>query len=452
MSKNPAKNFSQRKMFYLTLLFFFILLFLAGLFDLKISFAETLKFSQNLENENGEIQSDLGALELSQSFSTSTDFLLTHIQIYGNKDTSWYYPDDFFMNFYDSNNNFVVSSTNTINVSALSFYPATSTLDFYFDNLLITAGSTSTISIFLKPYAYPPNLSRIDFRIQDTNPISGCLSRSDTGLFSCGYESGVSDLTFKVYGDLAVVNDSALIFPTATTTIDFPFWEIYSNVVDFNKVYTSRVYYSKVGGSITWIDYFSGSTQQNYNPLFFNISKTHLLSNGNWYAYSVLSEYGTSTILASSSVVSFNIGVIGFPTSTLISTSTIFQITCDSNDAWYYYSLCYLARSLLSPDVDLVNDISGQSAALLTKAPMGYFALAREKIDAITLISTSTPALTLSLDLTGAGKKDYKVLDFVSTENLAGSSAMTLFFNLIQYGFWLGFVVYLILRISHLDL
>lgn len=168
------------------------------------------------------------------------------------------------------------------------------------------------------------------------------------------------------------------------------------------------------------------------------------LDNGNYQIKNFYLKYdsvGAGSITASTTKVNSNefsisyttpyIPIISWPTSTIASTTPI-QITCDTNDPWYQYSLCKIGVWLFVPSQSVLNQFSNLTADISQKPPIGYFTSIKNALSGLT---SSTPAFTINVS---------------STDPVA-----TKFFTPIRTGLiwilWLAFAFWIFNRFRHFN-
>jgi hypothetical protein len=121
----------------------------------------------------------------------------------------------------------------------------------------------------------------------------------------------------------------------------------------------------------------------------------------------------------------------GTSTDNLIATSTIIHFTIETS----------------TPPVQgqgfIMDSIIGLKNILFQKIPLGWLSLIIQKLNEISVSSSTPPALALTVSF-GDGTSTLSFLNFTSTKDLAGPSGMTLIRTYAEYGIWIGFLIYLI--------
>lgn len=84
---------------------------------------------------------------------------------------------------------------------------------------------------------------------------------------------------------------------------------------------------------------------------------------------------------------------------------------------------------------------------LMLQAPFGYWTLARQGLEQMSVGSSTAPTLSINADI-GGNNTELKLIDFEQTKNLVGDSTMLLIYNLMKYGIYLSLVFYVFFRIN----
>ena len=210
----------------------------------------------------------------------------------------------------------------------------------------------------------------------------------------------------------------SIIQPTQSSTIiqeNYPnFWgvEISNSGLSCsssNYCYFDIYYYPTAETYPIYADTYYLTTTSSDQFIYF--PKQQFLDIGSYSAQAYLySSLSSSTFVATSSIIHFNIATTTIP-----------------NPSQGFF----------------MDSILGLKNILFQKIPLGWLNLIIQKLNEISVSSSTPPALFLNINF-GQGSTSMPVLNFTSTKQLAGSSGMSLIRTYAEYGIWIGFLIYLI--------
>lgn len=105
---------------------------------------------------------------------------------------------------------------------------------------------------------------------------------------------------------------------------------------------------------------------------------------------------------------------------------------------------------LFVPKGETLTEFLEVKNTMMNKAPFGYWTLAKQEYSKITTSSSTAPVLNLKVNGLNQSETNINMLNFQQTENLVGTTTMTLLYNIIKYSLLIGLIYYLFSRITNL--
>lgn len=395
----------------------------------------------------------------SQSFTTDNAFTLSKIIVNGFENfgggTS---IGDVWAEIFDSDLNFVASSTNFIAANSVGDY-GEHQLIFNFTGVNLEASSAYWFSMTSDYFGDHTLCWWSSLTAGSTYPY-GCGVFGGAVIPNCPGDINDSDFWFEVWGEPP--NTIQIDFPeNASSTPEFETFLVSGNNIESAEDYR-MVAEVRFGVSSSSLDYCPANFLSNENE-YLGAFESHIY---NWFVEQPQTTYyaqarllycpltdalecafdpakscsnpGSYEVKATSTLISYYItgdpGIVGggLPMPTSTATSTEFVMTCDPTDNLFQRSLCYLFQTLFSPKQSDLNQFDNLRIDLANKAPFGYFGAIKNALTG--LAATSSLAFDLSASV--------GVLAPILTPLRAGF----IFILWLTFGFWL------FKRIKHFEL
>lgn len=292
-------------------------------------------------------------------------------------------------------------------------------------------------------FATPLTLSSTKYYALGVGCNSSCSGGTNTNLLTYGanfnsYASGdfststlnITDAYFSFSGDFG--NSIALIYPAtgSTNLVNFGFWRVGYSLATSQSGVIVDVFVNTTS-TVSDVNYlwFDQETKPGLTGLYYdtNITRNEQLLNGGYASgttyYAVAKVYSNSSLLATSATINFSIG------STTAGTQ-VFQA--------------------FAQPAGLISQ-GGQGSQLCAKFPFSYFC------DFVTIWSTlngtsttnSLPVLALTMVLPNHATTSIPIISASGVTTLLGSNNISLMRDLIKYGLWIAFGLYIYERIKH---
>jgi len=292
-------------------------------------------------------------------------------------------------------------------------------------------------------FATPLTLNSTKYYALGIGCNSSCSGGTNTNLLAYGanfngYAAGdfststlnITDAYFSLSGDFG--NSVSILYPATGSSglVNFGFWRVGYTLATSQSSVLVDVFVNTTS-TVSDVNYlwFDQETKPGFTGLSYdtNITRNEQLLNGGYVSsttyYAIAKVYSSSSLLATSAVVSFSIG--------------------NATAGTQVYQAFAQPGTLVSQ--------GGQGSQVCGKFPFSYFC------DFVTIWSTlngtsttnSLPVLALTMRLPNNTTSSIPIISASGVTTVLGAGNVSLLRDLIKYGLWIAFGLYIYERIKH---